>query len=152
MENTDTDADTLLSVSEAVDILRAHPNSVRQWADQELLPACKIGRPRRSGGTSSKTSPISWSHGGKTNYRSLIESGLARSCLSTHILLEVRKIGTPRPKHIMRPPRRLRHQVSSIPLPLFTNFNIRLAYAICVEKAVAEVWLWCGFGMRGCNP
>ena len=35
--------DRLLTVSEAARLLKAHPNSVRNWADMGLLPAYRIG-------------------------------------------------------------------------------------------------------------
>ncbi len=38
--------DYLLTVSEAADLLSAHPNSVRRWSDSGLLPAYRVG-PRR---------------------------------------------------------------------------------------------------------
>ena len=47
MDNDDPSPSTvgqLLTVSEVSAILRAHPNSVRKWADIGLLPAFRIGR------------------------------------------------------------------------------------------------------------
>ena len=34
---------TVLTVSEATAMLNAHPNSVRRWADLELIPSVRIG-------------------------------------------------------------------------------------------------------------
>ena len=35
--------EVLLKVSEVADLMNAHPNSVRRWADLGLLPAYRIG-------------------------------------------------------------------------------------------------------------
>ena len=33
----------MLTVSQAADILGAHPNSVRRWADLDLIPSYRLG-------------------------------------------------------------------------------------------------------------
>jgi len=34
----------LLTVKEAADLLSIHPNTVRRWADEGILPAFRMGR------------------------------------------------------------------------------------------------------------
>jgi excisionase family DNA binding protein len=40
---TEGSGDGLLTVSEASSMLKAHPNSIRRWADMGLLPSYRIG-------------------------------------------------------------------------------------------------------------